>query len=892
MSEAPKPITIDQPVTITVNGTAITAQKGEMLIDACERAGTYIPRFCYHPRMNPVGMCRMCLVEVDTGRGPALQPSCMLECADAMSVDTESDKVRKAQDGVLEFLLINHPLDCPVCDKGGECPLQDTTMSFGPGESRWVEEKRHHQKPIPISETVNLDRERCILCDRCTRFADEVAGDPLIHFMDRGANTQVNTFPGEPFSSYFSGNTVQICPVGALTATPYRFKARPWDLEVTESTCTGCSVGCRVTVESSRNQIVRLNGVDSDPVNWSWLCDKGRFGFEALNNEDRLGEPLLRSGDSLVAAHWTTALDRAAELVREGLGRSGAAGFAVIGGARLTNESAYAWAKLAKGVIGSDNVDAQLGDGLPAEVVIGLPKATIDEVCRPGGTVIWLGPDPKEELGVLYIRMKHAIVEDGAKLIEITPTRTGLSKYAAATLTYRAGEAAAVVEALLSPAARAGGAAGLEADQLSRAADLIAAANGPVTVVLGRASIAESAATIVDAAALLAEGLDGVRFLSAVRRANVHGAIDLGLAPGLLPGRVTRSEGAAWFGAAWPTVPAADGLDTAGILQAAADGKIDTLVLLGADPLADFPDRELAERALTGARCVIAIDQFLNESAQRADVVFAAAGFGEVQGTTTNLEGRVTVLNQKVTPVGTSRADWMIAAGLADRLGADFGCDDVSAIWDEIEELSVLHAGLTSSELAKRSNADGVVVPLAGPETQATADGEDLEDGAEEAAASSADAPDASAESEGADEGADDLGEPVDDGLVAAPQPLIFAAGARTAVPPVDAYALRLVASRSMYDNGTLLQHSHSSAGLSRPAVLRLNPFDFDRVGVAEGGRVKVTNGSRSIVVEAASDASLPKGTAALMAGAGNVAASALVDAADTVAEVRLEAAR
>ena len=578
--------------------------------------------------------------------------------------------------------------------------------------------------------------------------------------------------------------------------------------------------------------------------------------------------------------------------MREGLGRSGAAGFAVIGGARLTNESAYAWAKLAKGVIGSDNVDAQLGDGLPAEVVIGLPKATIDEVCRPGGTVIWLGPDPKEELGVLYIRMKHAIVEDGAKLIEITPTRTGLSKYAAATLTYRAGEAAAVVEALLSPAARAGGAAGLEADQLSRAADLIAAANGPVTVVLGRASIAESAATIVDAAALLAEGLDGVRFLSAVRRANVHGAIDLGLAPGLLPGRVTRSEGAAWFGAAWPTVPAADGLDTAGILQAAADGKIDTLVLLGADPLADFPDRELAERALTGARCVIAIDQFLNESAQRADVVFAAAGFGEVQGTTTNLEGRVTVLNQKVTPVGTSRADWMIAAGLADRLGADFGCDDVSAIWDEIEELSVLHAGLTSSELAKRSNADGVVVPLAGPETQATADGEDLEDGAEEAAASSADAPDASAESEGADEGADDLGEPVDDGLVAAPQPLIFAAGARTAVPPVDAYALRLVASRSMYDNGTLLQHSHSSAGLSRPAVLRLNPFDFDRVGVAEGGRVKVTNGSRSIVVEAASDASLPKGTAALMAGAGNVAASALVDAADTVAEVRLEAAR
>ncbi|MEO2113823.1 MAG: 2Fe-2S iron-sulfur cluster-binding protein, partial [Acidimicrobiales bacterium] len=275
-----------QTVEITVDGRTVAANPGELLIDACERTGTYIPRFCHHPRMRPVGMCRACLVEVDTGRGPALQASCMLECAPGMQVDTESERTRKAQDGVLEFLLVNHPLDCPVCDKGGECPLQDQTMAFGPGESRFVEEKRHFEKPIPVNDNVFLDRERCILCDRCTRFAAEVAGDALIHFQGRGSNTEVNTFPDEPFSSYFSGNTVQVCPVGALTAAPYRFKARPWDLEEVESTSVVDSVGSRISVQSSRDRVLRFQGVDADAVNWGWLSDKERFVFEAYDHED------------------------------------------------------------------------------------------------------------------------------------------------------------------------------------------------------------------------------------------------------------------------------------------------------------------------------------------------------------------------------------------------------------------------------------------------------------------------------------------------------------------------------------------------------------------------------------------------------------------------------
>src|ERR1019366_5920063 len=250
-----EPTSSEDAVTFTLDGRQVAGRKGEMIIAAAERAGTFIPRFCYHPRMKPVGMCRMCLVELSGPRGASLQPACFVEVAEGGEVVTTSDKVKKAQDGVLEFLLINHPLDCPVCDKGGECPLQDQTLAHGPGESRFVEEKRHFEKPIPISDLVLLDRERCIQCSRCTRFADEVAGEAQIDFIGRGEQIQIGTFPELPFTSYFSGNTVQICPVGALTATPYRFTARPWDLDQVESTCTTCSVGCRVAVQSSSNRL-------------------------------------------------------------------------------------------------------------------------------------------------------------------------------------------------------------------------------------------------------------------------------------------------------------------------------------------------------------------------------------------------------------------------------------------------------------------------------------------------------------------------------------------------------------------------------------------------------------------------------------------------------------
>src|SRR3984957_2869447 len=310
-------------VHYTLDGRPATGRAGELLISAAERSGVFIPRFCYHPRMSPVGMCRMCLVEVSGPRGATLQPACYIEVQEGAEVVTTSEKVKKAQDGVLEFLLVNHPLDCPVCDKGGECPLQDQTLAYGPGESRFTEEKRHFEKPIAISDLVLLDRERCIQCARCARFAEEVAGEALIDFAGRGERVEVATFPDKPFSSYFSGNTVQICPVGALPAKPYRFKSRPWDLEQVESTCTTCSVGCRVAAQSSAGQLVRYLGVDVDAVNQSWLCDKGRFGFEAIETSGRLSSPVIRRSDESVGTTWHEALAEVVAGIRWAFERGG-----------------------------------------------------------------------------------------------------------------------------------------------------------------------------------------------------------------------------------------------------------------------------------------------------------------------------------------------------------------------------------------------------------------------------------------------------------------------------------------------------------------------------------------------------------------------------------------
>ena len=783
-AEAPPPD--PNAVHITVNGVPHVARKGQMLIDAAADAGQYIPRFCYHERMTPVGKCRMCLVECDSGRGPAVTVSCMVPVAPDMKVETESPTTKRMQEGILELLLANHPLDCPVCDKGGECPLQDQAFSHGPGESRYLEEKRHYEKPIPISDLVFLDRERCILCDRCTRFADEVAGDPLIHFNSRGNNTHITTFPDEPFSSYFSGNTVQICPVGALTAKPYRFKARPWDLSQQESTCTTCSVGCRTVVQTSRDEVLRYMGVDSDPVNHGWMCDRGRFNFEAVKSPDRVHHPLVKRSGELQPATWNAAIGAAAELIREAVKAGGAAGVGVIGGARGTNEDAYAWARLAHDVIGTPNVYAQLGDGVPNQLMAESP-ATIDEAAS-AATVVLLCGDLKEELPVLFLRLRGAVEKKRTRVIEFAPRQSGVTAYAWKHFAHEPGAQPAAMAAALGDA--------------EVAAQL---AKGPVVVVVGRSNLAESNAAMLSALSALRTAAPDAKVLTANRRGNVAGALRMGMRTG---------QG---------------GLDTRGMLQAAADGRIECLVLVGADPLADFPDTDLARRGLAGARRIIAVDTDLTASAQHADVVLAASGYGEKAGTHTNLEGRVTALARAVTPAGTSRADWMIAAELALELGADLGFGSV----DDVTAAIAANVPGFDGVDAQSAAGDGV---LAGPAT--------------------------------------------DLGSLPAPE---------VQVPERNAYEFRLVVSRVLYDRATGTANSPSIAHLTRGSAIHLNPLDLERVGTTAGNSVKVSGARTSVVFTAVADPAVLRGTAWVPFNQPGPNVGELIDSHAAVNDVRIE---
>jgi NADH-quinone oxidoreductase subunit G len=771
-------------VNLTINDKPVVARKGELIIAAADRTDDFIPRFCYHPRMSPVGMCRQCLVEVETPRGPMMVVSCMTPVAEGQVVRTATEGVKKAQEGVLELLLANHPLDCPVCDKGGECPLQDQAFSHGPGESRFVEEKRHYEKPIAISDIVYLDRERCILCDRCTRFADEVAGDALITFTSRGNDTQVLTFPDEPFSSYFSGNTVQICPVGALTAKPYRFKARPWDLEQTESTCTSCSVGCRTVVQSSRDELVRYQGVDIDPVNWGWLCDRGRYNFESINSPDRLTTPLVKNGAEHVATSWSVALENAARMIRLSLAQN-ANSVAILGGARGTNEDAFAWAMLAD-KLGINQRDAQLGDGLSPEI-FNLAQATIDETCA-ASTIILLSPDLKEELPVLYLRVRDAAQKRKARIVEFSSRDSGLSPYAWRTVGFEPGHQAQVVRETLTSAEMK--------EQLGR---------GQVVVVVGRPNLAENEVFTLQALAEVFGVVPNAKVLPVLRRGNVRGAVAAGLTP-------QNNSG--------------DAID---ILNAAAAGKIECLVLLGSDPMSDVADAGLVQRALAQVKNLISIDTMINSSNRNADIVLPAAAYGEKNGTTTNLEGRVSNVAQKITPRGTSRPDWMIATELSIALGVDIG---VSSLEDLNQKLVSSVSAFAPSADAKSTHGDGVLMARETPVT---------------------------------------------------------ISGSQTKAVDRNAYNYRLIVSRTMYDTAQSTVASPSLVGIINDSAIYVHPLDLARIGVVEGTNVRVGAEGTNVIIAIRAHNGVHRGSAWLPFNHTGVDVRPLLNIAGDVVDVRIE---
>jgi NADH-quinone oxidoreductase subunit G len=743
--------------------------------------------------MKPVGLCRMCLVEVETPRGRMLTTACNTPVAPEMIVDTESAVVQKAQEGILEFLLINHPLDCPVCDKGGECPLQDQTVAYGPGESRFVEEKRHFEKPIPLSDIVLMDRERCILCARCTRFSEEVSGDPLIEFVGRGNQTHIITFPDEPFASYFSGNTVQICPVGALTAKPYRFKARPWDLEAIESVSMVDASGAAISIETSQNEVVRINGIDNDATNHGWLSDKDRFVFQHIHSGNRLTTPLIRDeAGELQPTSWGEALDR----VAEALGSVRGDEVACIGGANNTNEEAFALGKFLRTVVVTPHIDARVGEALNPEFLAGVaPRAEIRDLDRADTILVWAG-DLKEEFPTLYLRVRHAVTEMGAKLVVVHPRRTGLDDIATEKITYRPGEGPEVVRKLSAP--------GDEDHAAVR--DLLAA--GSVTAVLGLTGRTEDP-RLVEAVAAYAMRLPGGKVLPLARRGNIFGALDMGLAPSLLPGRVSvnSESGRAELESHWGPLPTEDGRDAAGIIAGLQEGDVKALLLVGADPVRDGRNPDAVRTALDSAGFVVSFDMFLNDSNQHASVILPVDGFAETEGTVTNIEGRVQKANRIIPGPGQSRALWSILDELSSRMGGQLGAGDGSSIAKEIALVAPAYRSMTWDRLEWGPERDGVVMP----------DGDGVQD-------------------------------------------LQFVPDVSGLRPTAGRLALH--SGRVLFDGGTRTSESPALAALAPEPAVYLHPRDASALALAPGQEVNVTGEYGTVRLPLELDPTLAEGSA------------------------------
>ena len=666
-------------VTLTIDGRQVSVPAGTLVIRAAEAVGIEIPRFCDHPMLDPLGACRQCMVEIEGQK--KLATSCTTPVAEGMVVRTQntSEEARKAQESVLEFLLINHPLDCPVCDRGGECPLQDQTLAFGPGESRYIDPKRVYEKPVPLSPLVLLDRERCVLCARCTRFCDEISGERFIELFDRGPGERVSIAAGEEFASPFSGNTVQICPVGALTSSTYRFAARPFDVKSEDSICPHCACGCNIRVDVRRGEVVRHLARDNEDVNDAWLCDKGRYAFR-FPDRDRLTTPLLRL-PGLAPASFQ-------EVFRAVAGRARGGRVAFLGGGRLTDEDNYAMSKLARTVFGTNDIDHRLagsaqilGDAERIGATPGVPVSYRD--VEAAKAILVVGLDTREELPILHLRIRKAVRRNGAKVFVIHPRRPALSDVAE-HLFCLPGEEPAVLDRLATTRA--------SRTDVGRVARALQEA-GENVVVLAGPRLGESPGA-VEAAASIAAKLGG-RFAYLPRRAGDRGALRAGVHPGLLPGGRLVSDDMAPGGVAerarveerWGRLPPDPGLDARGILEAAARREIDVLFLVGVDPLVDFPDANLARRAVANAPFRVVQDIALRDYALFADAALPAAAFLEKDGHFTDWEGRGQRLRPVRNPPGLARPDWQIFQELSEVMDADMGFHSLDALHQEMGQL-------------------------------------------------------------------------------------------------------------------------------------------------------------------------------------------------------------
>ncbi len=681
-------------VNIKINGRDLQVPKGELIIESAKRIGVEIPFFCYHPRLSMEdggANCRMCLVEVaakgpdgTVRKMPKPQTGCSLPASEGMEVVTESEPLANDRRGVLEFILINHPLDCPICDRGGECPLQNNTIFYGPPTTRFIEEKRHFPKAYPLSEHVVFDRERCIHCARCTRFTTDISGDAQLAFLKRGADMEVATFEHTAYDSKFSGNVIELCPVGALLSQNYRFKARPWDLLTQSSICTQCANGCNIKLDYRVGQIQRVNARLNEQVNEEWTCDKGKFGMGYISDERRLKHPFIRRNGELVPATWREVNNLIVEKLRE-------AGSAVggIGGARSSNEDLYVWQRFFRKTLQSNNLDHRMGPHFPP-VNDGLYKRfgyhsmgnSIADMERMK-TIFVIGSNLADEQPILFLRVRKAWRFKGASVVEANSANNYVSEFASVSLRHRPGTEISLINGLITvmleenllsedrlngfndlatfkssigntTPTKMAEQSGVSEDQLRRAARLIV--SGEAAFIAGAQITSHgSAADVLTALGNLAALTGNTDNLNVpVTVNNQQGAMDMGILPDCLPGYESAET---------------LGLNTKQMLDAAASGKLKILWLVGTDLVNDFYDPELAHQSLEACSFVIVNELFLTDTTQMGDVVLPVQSVAERDGTYTNIERRVQWFHKAFEIAPTIRPDWLVFSEIQSRLG-------------------------------------------------------------------------------------------------------------------------------------------------------------------------------------------------------------------------------
>ena len=795
-------------VTFTINEQEVSVPARTLLVDAARMAGIEIPVFCSHPKLDPVGCCRMCLVEVDGPRGTAMMASCTMPVGEGMVVRTNTEQVHALQQANLAFILLNHPLDCPICDKGGECPLQDQTMRFGPGISQLIEPKRLAKKHYDISDTIVLDQERCVLCWRCIRYLEEWEDKPQLGLFERGNDTIVDIQAGRPVDAKTGGNIIDLCPVGALTNRVSRFAYRPWEIERTPSVCIHCSVGCNVRLDSRTHQLRRIVGRENMQVNDQWICDKGRFAHAWVSDEKRLDAPLLRKNGKLTPVQWSEALAYVAARLTGVKEQHGAQSIGAIGSGKLSNESNYALQRFFRGVIGTNNIDHRDG-GDVADLPAGLPA--LAELMKPQygpdpqvDTVFLFGLDPSEELPVLDLHLKRAVLRGGAKLIIAHPRKIELTRYDGPYLAYQQGAETALI------------------DSLSRAVQDAGTASGDETVSAAAKLLAESDTTLIIYGPMAARGQDG----PAVRRGlmklahaagegarlayvgldgNAQGCRDMGVLPDRLPGHFPLDDADAKIRleTLWACkLSTSRGRTYKKMLDSQ---QMKALFVMGANPADESPDWAAN---LENLDLLVVSDLLLTATAQKADVVLPALGWSEGDGTFTNLERRVQRAPKAVTnPKSRAAPDWMMLTHLARQMGAAWPFADARSVTAEISRVVRAYAGLTWDALGDQGiQWDADSVPAA------TGQHDDESVSAEDPAAAD--------------------------------------------------YPFSLVTGTVLYDGGTLFRLTEQMQGMAHGATVSLNPTDAAAIGVEAGSPVSVQSEQGSLELTVAVDVQVQSGTA------------------------------